>query len=139
MGRTVTRPVDYEKLCDALKSRGVTSVKNAGPEMGYSEGWCSGPRCNGTISERLIKSLELRFNIKYDEIKPDEPKPIPEPAPQQLTIAPEPQPITVNVNVTADAIAEALVNVMTNQETRNNLVQIVYYAVNKALRNNSTH
>lgn len=139
MGRTVTRPVNYAKLCDALKQRGVTSVKNAGPEMGYSEGWCTGPRCNGVISERLIKSLELRFNIKYDEIKPDEPEPIPAPEPQQLTIAPDPQPVTVNVDITPDVISEALVNVMMNQEVRNQLVQIVYYAVNKAIRNNSDH
>lgn len=139
MGRTTTKPVDYEKLIAAIKARGYTNAKKAGPEMGYSDGWLSGPRCNGIISERLMKSLELRFNIKYDEIKPDEPEPIPEPAPQQLTIAPDPQPVTVNVTITPDVISEALVNVMMNQEVRNQLVQIVYYAVNKAIRNNSDH
>lgn len=137
MGRTVTRPVDYEKLGTALKQRGVVNVKQAGPEMGYSEGWATGARCNGLISERLLKSLELRFNIRYDEIKPDEPKPEPVPTPQQLTIAHEPQPVTVNVEITPDVISEALVNTMMNQEVRNQLVQIVYYAVNKAIRNNS--
>ena len=139
MGRTTTRQCDYAKLCEALKQRGVVNVKSAGPEMGYSEGWASGPRCNGLISERLLKSLELRFNIRYDDIKPDEPEPETQPVAEQLTIAPETQPVTVNVNITPDVIAEALVNVMTNQEVRNNLVQIVYYAVNKALRNNSNH
>lgn len=130
MGKSLTRPCDYKKLADALKQRGVVNIKNAGIELGYSDGWATGIRANGRISERLLKSIELRYNIKYDEIRPDEPKQ----EPAQLTITPE--PVTVNVEITPDTISEALVNVMMNQEVRNQLVQIVYYAVNKAIRNN---
>lgn len=136
MGEMLKRPCDYGKLVAALKEKGLTP-NQAGVRLGYSSGAFTQPRREGVITERLVVGLNY-LGIEYDQIAPD-PEPKPEPAPEQLTLATNPEPVTVNVTITPDVISEALVNTMMNQEVRNQIVQIVYYAVNKAIRNNSEH
>lgn len=128
MGEMFKRPVDYGKLIEALKEKGLTPQK-AGLKLGYSTGAFTQARREGMMTERLIVGLDY-LGISYDKIKPDE---VATAAPKQETA----EPTVVNVTITPEVISEALVNVMMNQEVRNNLIQIVYYAVNKAIRNNN--
>lgn len=128
MGEMFKRPVDYGKLIEALKEKELTPQK-AGLKLGYSTGAFTQARREGMMTERLIVGLDY-LGISYDKIKPEETETA---TPKQET----PVPTVVNVTITPEVISEALVNVMMNQEVRNNLIQIVYYAVNKAIRNNS--
>lgn len=83
MPNKVMRPVDKTKLEKLLLDRGF-SMSAASVEIGYSSGGFSSLRKRGTLSDTILIGLKHRFNITYDEIKPDEPKD--EPKAEQMTI-----------------------------------------------------
>lgn len=90
---------------------------------------------DGWLENWLIKMLESEKGIdpkKYVIIETSvkEPKEEPKAAPETITVNVD------NVSIDTKAIETALINVLTNEEVRKQITQIIYFAVNKAIRNN---
>lgn len=138
MGKSNRRPVSREKLLAEFERRDITPNEGAAA-MGYSSGIFAPSHIAGGLTMRILAALRNTHGIQYADIAPDpepvEPEKVEPVEAEQLTITPA--PIEVKVEITPAVITEALVDTMMNQEVRNQLVQIVYYAVNKAIRNNS--
>ena len=129
-------PVDREKLERELARTGK-SQSEISRTMGYSEAAISHAKMAGEMSPSMLNLLEHVIGIKYDDIKPDEPEPL------QLQIEPEPTadnaataPVYVTVQVDAEAVENAIMNILTNDEMRRNMSQIIYWGVKRALRGN---
>ena len=129
------RPVSYEKLIAEFKRRGLTPGEVA-DGIAYTRTVFAPSKVAPGLTEKVLVALRSVYGIQYEDIAPD-PEPVQaEPVKaEQMTITPD--PVEVKVEITPDAIAEALVIVLTNQAITDQLVKIVYTGVNAAIRKNA--
>ena len=72
MGSLKKKPVDYEKLKALFIRRGL-KLESVSIEMGHTGHFLSHSKETGHLSNAALKMLDMMYNVKYDEIKPDEP------------------------------------------------------------------
>ena len=70
-------PIDAEKMEAELKKRGLSKAQ-AGVGIGASKGFIGNCTARGAIQKVYLPALEKEYNIRYEDIKPDEPDPEPE-------------------------------------------------------------
>lgn len=130
MGTMEKMDCDYEKLKAELLKRGYTP-QTAGLAMGYTTGCFTQARRDGVITTRLIVGLKGLCGIEPEDIRPDAE---PTTEPQRST---DETAGTVNVTVSVDSstIANAIIDVLANDEARKQITQTIYFAVSRALRN----
>ena len=97
--------VDGMKLRNILCERKL-SASYVSREMGYNDNMIS-HICNANkVSKPAMKMLELRFNITYDDIKPDEPEPEPEEEKEVPTIGEVVEGMDKNQRLVCDYLVE---------------------------------
>ena len=121
-------PVDYKKLEAVFSKRGLNLTKVA-IEMGHTKNFLRHPRETGHLSNAALKTLELMYNIRYDDLKPDEPEP------EQTTLEPV---LESKPDIDYDTLLMTIKNaiMLANKNTDYNaLREMLAYAVETAIRN----
>ena len=121
-------PVDYKKLEAVFSNRGLDLTKVA-IEIGHTKNFLRHSRGTGHLSNAALKTLELMYNIRYDDLKPDEPEP------EQTTLEPV---IESKPDIDYDTLLMTIKNavMLANKNTDYNaLREMLAYAVETAIRN----
>lgn len=125
-----SRPVDYEKMKKAFLNRNM-NLAQASRLMGRADTYLNHVNDMHSMRTATINQIEAQFGIKYDEIKPDEPKQQPE----QTILEPvqESRP-----DLDYDTLLMTIKNavMLANKNTDYNaLREMLAYAVETAIRN----
>lgn len=81
------RVIDADKLKKELQKRGLTA-NEAGLGLGYCKSYVATCIKDGLMAQTAINLLELKYNIKYEDIAPDEQeKKEPDPAEKKVADA----------------------------------------------------
>lgn len=82
-------------------------------ELGYCDNQVSSVCNEDKISKPMLKALELRFGITYDDIKIDEPEPEPEPVEETANdISEESNPVSIDMDKLYETIFSATYKAM---------------------------
>lgn len=82
-------------------------------ELGYCDNQVSSVCNEDKISKPMLKALELRFGITYDDIKIDEPEPEPEPVDEEKNdISEESNPVSIDMDKLYETIFSATYKAM---------------------------
>lgn len=116
-------PVDYNKFKKIVAEKKLTGAKIA-RELGFNECYFKDLSDRKKLRQPIIIQLETLYGIKYDDIKPDEPKP------QEPAQPAQPVQTSIDIDSVKGAVADAIKNIDYNA-----FREMMAYAVETAIRN----
>lgn len=77
------KPINSDKFKSLIREHGT--VYKVSETLGYGRATLSSVISRGTIADAMADHIESKLGIKFDDYKPEEPKPEPEPKPDPET------------------------------------------------------